>query len=375
MPGFLPGLPPDPGPGIHDQIACPPGSHRPLGGGINAPCVADAGRDAPPKRTEIDEGFVGPAPIPRDTIRPPKLPPGTAPPGPTLPPPPTSPGPSPADALPRSLPSQLPIPRSTRPLPTLGAVAGRLGALAWVLGTLVFSPYFLPRVPQRAQGPPRRTTRRTVTSPGDINCGPGATDPFCYMPLPRQPGGKIPERTPDAPAGSPRTGSPAGRSVPDRPRTLPGTRTPVRRVPAPTPAGWTLGDPLAGPGYDPFTYAPPTPRVATPRATPRPATRPRVGFPLPFGLPRVDPGFGTRPLTTQPRPLTPQQPARARPGVRPSPPPTLTPFNDPVPTSQPQAFRKPSSADPCTAQRTERRRRQRECKRYTTKTIRVCADK
>jgi hypothetical protein len=94
------------------------------------------------------------------------------------------------------------------------------------------------------------------------------------------------------------------------------------------------------------------------------------------------PGFpGTAQPRVAPRTLTPQQPSTRSPPrtrtpttPRPSPPPSLTPLQDPVPTSQPQALRKPTSANPCTTERTARRRRQKDCKSYTTKTIRVCAD-
>jgi hypothetical protein len=183
----------------------------------------------------------------------------------------------------------------------------------------------------------------------------------------------LPRRTPDATPRSPSVDAPARAPLPNRPRALPSTRTPVRSVPAPAP--WGLGDPLPGPGYDPFTVAPPTP---TPRPAPAPrAVRPRVpvGFPdFPWldvpgrSVPRLEPG-------TRPSPLTPQQPRSPPRTSRPPKAPTdLTPIQDPVPPSLAQPQPRPTQSNPCTAQRAERRRRQKKCREFTTKTIRVCAD-
>lgn len=317
--------------------------------------------DEPGTLTEVDEGFAGPLPVPRDTVRPPKLPPGTAPTSSPLP----GGGGSPADTLPPRLPAGRPA--------RLPATASVLGALAWVYGALVFGPFFRGVVPQpRTAGPPRRNTRRppvaTSTPRFDCTWTGGALDPGCWQPMPRAPGARIPQGgSLDDPASSSPT-------VPARPRTVPGTRTPVQRVPTPAqfPAPWGLGDPLPGPGYDPFTVAPPTP---APRAAPpRPgARRTPVLAPLLPGWISDPTGSPTRGVPrVRPRPLTPQQPARAQPRGRTTP---LTPLQDPVPRSEPLGLRKPTSANPCTTERTARRRRQQECRRYTTKEIRVCADR
>lgn len=346
------------------------------------------------RQVPADDAFVAPIPPPRIVV-PPKVPTPTAPPPPVTGPPPSVTGPSPADAFPRQLPIGRSVPvaagvlRAARDL----SVAG---VLSWVW-TLAFGPSFgfgwrerslFDPLPQPT-GPPRRTRRPGAT------VSPNAPQPFwdqTYRPGYRGlPGWLRPIRGPfPLPGGV----DPSTRSVPDvrnppramptRPRTLPGGSSTVSPVLAP--AGWTLGDPIAGPGYDPFTYTPPpspaphAPPRAIPRSTPADFPWPDgFNYPSPFGNPRVGTRPRTRPLTPQPTPrapprTTPGTPPRAQPTPRPQPPPGLTPFNTPEPQSQPQY-----SADPCgaaanTAQR-EKRRRRKECKRFTTKTIRVCADK
>lgn len=315
------------------------------------------------KLGEIDDAFV--APIPPPIARPniPKVPapPVPQPPGAPAPPatPPAGPGPaptptgpSPADVLPRQqLPSSLPLPRQRMlPLPTAATVLG-------VLWELVFLPYFETPVRSIPTGPPRRTRPRStvVDSPTAAPGRPGT------WPQPRIP----------APTGDPT--DEWNPPLPTRPRTVPRTSTPVRTVPAP---GWTLDDPLDFPGYDPFTHAPPTPQ---PRAPARPfprTTGPDFPFPigwpvdLPVRVPRGVPSGRPGPLSPIGDPLTgqPSRPRGARPVKLPSP---LDPVLDPL--AEPR--RPPTEANPCTSQRTERRRRQKKCKEFTTKTIRVCADK
>lgn len=319
-----------------------------------------------PRQLPPDDAFVGPVPHPQP--RRPTLPPKA--PAPTVTPP-TS---SPVDgATGRYFPRGRAAPR----IGVLNRVLGIPGAMAWVLGTLVFGPYFGTTRDYQGElerpstsGPPRRRGR--VTTPTVPAPRPWPDDPF-LEPLPRFPGTglpiPLPRRTPSAP-GTLVDASTRPRTLPPRPRTVPRTGTPVQTVPSPN--DWTLGDPLPGPGYDPFTRAPapaPAPRAA-PRA--RPGTR-RVGFPvqLPWSLPGVEPRSVPR---TNPRPLTPQQP-RAQPRTPTLPrPPELTPAQDPVPVSLAQPQRKPTQSNPCTTERTARRRRQKDCKKFTTKTIRVCAD-
>lgn len=382
LPGTLRRLWPRNTPTIRDQLACPPGSHRSLESGgcvpdtpppppvLNtvptpppAPSTRDTSRDRPPK----NEAFLPPIP-------PPVI---VQPPPPVVPPPVASPAPFPdaTTSLPRA-------PRGTvRTTGVLNPLLSVGGVLAWVLGTLVFGPYFtgttrdyereLERTSTR--GPPRRGRPRGRTSE-DLPPYYRYEGPWPYPPGTPLPGPiPFPRRTPSGPGTQPR--APTTRlPSPAQPRALPRTRPTVRGLPAP--AGWTLGDPLPGVGYDPYTVAPPTPSPRTrPRSTPR--TRNPVRLPVwwpvsdPVRLPGVAPRR-TTPLTPQqptssPRPrapLTPQQPFNP-----------LTPLQDPVPLSQPQGLRKPTSANPCTTERTARRRRQQDCKRYTTKTIRVCADK
>lgn len=380
-PSWVPTWVPDLFPGstpFRDPPPCPPGTRRLVGGGCSTPTEPAP----PPKLVEIDEGFVAPVLIPRPNTRPPKVP---GPVGPPPAPPAPAPGaPGGGSVVDRTTGRYFPRgPAAPRTLPGALSVGG---ALLWVWA-MAFGPslgfgwrersLFDP-LPRNA-GPPRRTRPRgTVVSPNaprpfwDETYRPG------YRSLPdwlRPARGPFPtsRRIPTNVA------TPLPRTVPTRPRTLPGGRSTVQPLPAPAP--WGLGDPLPSPGYDPFTYAPaPAP---APRAPPRPAPRTRdpIRWPLglPFGLPGSVPAPSPRtrsPLTPQPTPSSPSQPTpRAPPLPRLPPAPTLTPFDQPVPRSQPQPQRKPTEANPCTEQRTERRRRQKDCKRYTTKTIRVCADK
>jgi hypothetical protein len=362
-------------PSIVDQVKCPPGQVRRPGGRCGPP---------PP-----DPGHIVLVPTPPPAPSPPR--PGARPPKdeargplpPPLEPPPAAPPPRVEPAPPVTRPPVFPNVRG-RALPrgVLNPVLGTTGAIAWVLGTLVFGPYFtrsdrdyeeeLERTSTR--GPPRRRNRPGGTAQADEY--PWGRDPYGpYNPLPRFPGTgmpiPLPRRTPNAPARLPRVGIPAPRTLPTRPQPLPRTVPTVRGVPAP--AGWTLGDPIEGPGYDPFTRAPPTPSPRTaPRSTPRTRSPVRLPVWLPIGDPVSVPRIGDRPRST---PLTPQQPSSSSPRPRFPPRPTLTPFDEPVPTSEPQGLRKPTESNPCTTERTARRRRQKDCKRYTTKTIRVCADK
>lgn len=392
IPRIIPQLPRNT-PTIDEQLRCPPGTHR---GRPGEGCVPDE-PPPPPRLVEIP----GTPPTPREPTgreRPPKntdargpLPPIIVePPLPPVQPPPVSPGPAPA-SIPDATTGRY-FPRASAPAPrgTFSTLLGVGGLLAWVLGTLVIGPYFTTTTREYEEelrrtstsGPPRRTRRRPPSAE-DLPPYYRYEGPWPYTPGMPAPGPiPLPRRTPRAPA-TPRSG-PAGTALPApaRPRTLPGTRTPVQGVPAP--AGWTLGDPLPGVGYDPYTVAPPTP---APRASPRSAPRTRSPVWLPVWFPIGDPV--SRPAPTgrpRVRPLTPQQPSSPRPLPRQPVPqpapiprlppgPTLTPFDEPVPTSQPQGLRKPTSANPCTTERTARRQRQKDCKRYTTKTIRVCADK
>lgn len=336
---------------------CPPGMTR---GGPGGTCASpfklvELPEPLPPKEAR--------GPLPGRIITPPKGPPGSAP-----------SGPSPADVLPRapSYPQTLPVGRS---VPVSASVLARVRQLS-IAGTLsfvwalVFGPYLTGPLIARPSGPPRRTRRPTT----DEDVPPF----FRYEgPFPRYiPTGAPPVPLPSQPQPGARSiprAQPQPRALPTRPRTLPGAGATVQPVLAP--AGWTLGDPETGPGYDPFTVAPPTP---SPRAPARPFPRDRdLPFPLPSGLsfPIGDP-LRSAPGTI-PRRLTPQRPPRPAtpPRVRLPPAPRLTPISSPVPRSEPLGLRAPTEANPCTTERTARRRRQRECKKFTTKTIRVCADK
>lgn len=391
LPGIWDRIRPRNTPSIRDQVKCPPGQHRDLATGA---CVADP----PPRLVEVPAPPGAPRP-PTGRERPPHdesrgplpLPPVQPPVTPA--PPPVAPAPSPADVLPPRGPV---FPRTTpRGVePTIPAAAAAIpAAVLAVLYSFVFYPYFrsspLERAQQRTGGPPRRGGRRTTTATPpaprpywDTTYRPGYRGLPAWVPR----GVLIPVPGAD-PYGTPRT-------VPSRPGAVPRSQPTVRTVPstrsapAPVEARWTLGDPLPGPGYDPFTRAPapaPAPRAA-PRPAARPGSRPRVVFPLPFGVPGVGPGPFSPALTPQPRapapnspPLprqpTPRAPPRSTPRPVPAPPPQLTPFNPPVPTSQPQVKSAPTEANPCTAQREARRSRQKSCRSYTTKRIRVCADK
>lgn len=374
-PGWFPSWVPDFFP-RHDRELlpkCPEGSHLRIGQG----CVPDGTPRGPSttetgRQTQIDEGFAGPLPVPRDNVRPPKLPSAPAP--RTLP--------SPVDSFPR----QLPVVRGPAPAAAvLGAirdlsVAGTL-SFVWALA---FGPMLgygwrerslFDPLPRNA-GPPRRRTPRVGT------ISPNAPRPFwdeTYRPGYRS----LPDwlRPIRGPFPIPRTWSipdvDSPTALPQRPRTMPGPRTRVPTVPAPAPTGWTLGDPITGPGYDPFTVAPPSPRPST---RPAPRTQPRSpAFPFPIGdffdFPdaRDVPGLSPRSPPGRVNPRTPATPPRVQPPRQP----TLTPINDPVPFSQPQ----PQRADPCaraeTAQREKRRRRAKECKRFRTETrkVRICEDK
>jgi len=171
MPDWFPWIPrgfplPSPGgtPSIPDQLRCPAGSHRELGTGR---CVLNA---PPPPPTIIEVPTAPPEPRePRPGERPPKPPDegrGPLPLPPVVPPPPASVE-SPVDRTTGRY-----FPRQGRPAPrgVLGPALGVPGALAWVLGTLVFGPYFTGRTREYERelertstaGPPRRRTGTRV---------------------------------------------------------------------------------------------------------------------------------------------------------------------------------------------------------------------
>lgn len=271
----------------------------------------------------------------------------------------TSPAPSPADRLPRQ--------RAARPARGIGGLLG--GVYAWVLGTLVLGPYLGGddwQPAPRSSGPPRRTRRPP---------GPSQDVPPFYRyegPWPYTPGTALPGPIPmpstrrtTAPGRNTR-GIPAPRALPPRPRSMPRAQPTVSPVPAPAP--WTLGDPLPELGYDPYTVAPPTP---APRRPAQPFPQPRApAFPFPTGLP-LSPRVGTRrTVRSTPRTLT-SQPRRVQLPRQPS----FTPNPNPSPLAFAQPMAQPASSNPCTAQREQRRRKQKACKKFTTKTIRVCADR
>lgn len=370
FPRLIPILPPKNTPSIPDQLKCPPGFHRNLGRG----CVPDP-PPPPPKLVEIPSSPPEPRP-PSGRERPPKEARGPlpVPPGVVVPPPPVVPSPSsPADVVRPSNQVRFPITGAG------AATATTVGLLLSVLWSGVFAPYLRgPSGPlgplgfplPAPTGPPRRrgrVTTPTVPAPRpfwDVTYRPGYRSLPDWLRPVRGPF-PVPRRVPVV------VSTPA--PVPSRPGTVPRTRTPVSTVPAPAP--WTLGTPLPGPGYDPFTQAPPTPAPrAVPRSTPRTRNPVRLPVWFPVGDPVSRPATPGRPRST---PLTPQQPTltpQPTPRLPTAPFNPLTPLQGPVPKSQPHALRKPTSANPCTTERTARRRRQKDCKRYTTKTIRVCAD-
>lgn len=375
IPRLWPLLPPRSTPTIDEQLRCPPGSHRELGRG----CVPDS---PPPPPTVVELPGAPPPPRePRPGARPPKSDDAFVGPVPVpVPVPQPTPAPAPTTSSPvdRTTGRYFPRDRTTR-LPTLPEAASRAGLVLWVLGSFVFSRYFDRSPLERAQhpapsGPPRRTTRgRIDTLPAPR---PWPADPYPdYRPLPGFPRIPFP-----LPTESPRaTHSPRGTVRPRvDPRALPRPRTAVPTVPAPVYQPGVF-EPIPGPGYDPFVVAPPTP---APRSVPRstPGRRSPVRLPVWWPGQPVLPGTGA-PGRVRPGPLTPQQPTsspRPRPPLTPQrpPQPTLTPVNDPMSGLSPQpGFRKASPSDPCTEARAERRRNQRECKRFGTKTIRVCVDR
>lgn len=393
--------------------------------GIDRPCATDDECENPEDHREpCPPGYTRGGPggacarpfTPSDPFPDPIQPPPPAPPtqsrGPlvlppeVLPPQPVLPGPSPAD--------QLPPPRFPRTVAPAAAVLRGVarstiaGILGWMYGTLIIGPGIISQREYDAElgrvstkGPPRRRTNPQVT--GDV-----VPDPRVPRRVPGPFSVKLPSRRKDPSTGP--TSRPVllpndpcllyGEGCGDinsrlrrtigteepvlaPPRPLPRTSPTVRGVPAP--AGWTLGDPIEGPSYDPFITAPPTPSPIHAPTAPRtvPSGRPRV-LPLlpgwiadPRSVPRVSP-------RTVPRsPLRPQQPSSPRtspprtplPRKAPAPFNPLTPLQDPVPRLDPTRLQPPNEANPCTVERTARRRRQKECKRFTTKTIRVCADK
>lgn len=374
FPSWLPDFFPRDSPTIHEQLQCPPGQHRDFRGGRTGVCVPDQARGPMPGTiVEIPEAPTPAPPRPGRVPRPPKVP-SVEPPST---PPPSSPSSSPVD---RTTGRYFPRGRA-EPLPSLFAVPAILG---WVLGALVIGPYFgygnwdTRAARPSPTGPPRRT-RRPPGPASDVPPYYRYEGPWPYQPGMPMPGPlPLPRRTPRVPARpgdfvDPTTGAPLPTP---RDRTVPRTGSPV----SPLPAEWPLGSPLPGPGYDPFTRAPapaPAPRPA-PRTRPGGRTGPALSFPfpVPWGIPGVAPGYISDPLTRQPTPRpqpTPRTPATPRPRLPPAP--RLTPIDQPGAQSLPRYLGQPKQANPCTAERTTRRRRQRDCKKFTTKTIRVCADK
>lgn len=274
-------------------------------------------------------------------------------------------GPLPAPILrppPPATPADVAPPRARAPRPgRISRVGSALGGVyAWVLGTLVFGPYLgtssdWKPLPQ-SSGPPRRKGKKVRTRlPPELErerikiLGPVWIPEYGVDPTTRR---------------NPRVFSP--QPLPPRPQPMPRKGPSVRTVPTPT--GWTLGDPIPGPAYDPYTYAPPTP---SPRRPAQPFPQPRApAFPFPTGLP-LDPRLAPRRVPRlRDRPLTPQ-PRRVQLPRQP----TFTPNPNPSPLAFAQPLAQPTQSNPCTAQRTARRRKQKQCKKFTTKTIRVCADK
>jgi len=423
VPDWFPWIPrgfplPSPGgtPSIPDQVRCPAGSHRELGTGR---CVLNA---PPPPPTIVEVPTAPPEPRePRPGERPPKPPDegrGPLPLPPVLPPPVAAP--SPVDATTGRY-----FPRSARPATrgVLRPLLGVPGALAWVLGTLVFGPYFTgttreyerelertsTRGPPRRRNPPKQPDENVIEPPFPMRFPGYRFFPTVVMPLPHLPA-KRPTNNPRRytnPPPVPYQESPFERirrtlgteepPVSPRSRAVPGPRTSVPVMPVEPSLIWGPVHPETVVDYDPYTTYSPTPSrriqpFPTSNPVPRQAPTGPLGLPLqgpwfdpfPFAVPRT--GRGTRRVPSpRARPLNPQQPLTPQPRPTPTPRlptvpapgPGLTPIQDPVGGLSPQpGFRKASPPrDPCTEARSARRRRQQECKRFKTKTIRVCADR
>lgn len=331
------------GPSVREQLSCPPGFHREFGRGCvrnapelgslsmlsqpGGPSVADRPRPAPrvPSIADLAFAFIfggaQPSPAPRPARRPPRRRRSPAPkrrparrrtPSTRPAPAPIPEGP-PAPAPDRPAPSRLPLPR-VKDLPWRG-----VPFIIEEWRRYIEGPRPVPRTP----GPPTRTSPRTR--------------PTTFPPLP-------------APA-------------------IPGPRAIPVDLPTRSPRGFP--ERVPGPSYDPFIVAPPAGRpVFTPSPTPasRPATQPRIAFPLAPGFP-----------SSRPRPSRAPAP-RAQPSLRQleQPGSPLTPVQ-PGPLGLGRITVASPTADPCAVRVRDARRKQRErrkeCKKFVTKTIRVCADK
>lgn len=394
----IPVLPPRDTPSVPDQLRCPPGQHRDLG---TLKCVDDA--TTPPKLVELREGEL---PCPPGTRRVPNIGCVTLPgPDPSMPdrvivPPPSicPPGqvrgqygncvpiwtPNPFEGMPRNIGSAL------------------RGLTQFWLGELG-KPRPKPaprrrRAPRRTR-PPARPPRRTAPPrppPAPPRPAPPRVVPPSrpVVPIPRglptiNPIGMvlefwkrytdaIGERTKNPRRGGNRTRAqfprmpPVSIPVPATiPVELPRPQPRTRNVPSPAPT--TQPRPAPSPA--------PRPRPAAPRA--RPLLSPSlllgsISGPI-LGL--LAPRVSSVPRPTLGRVTLPRQrlveisdPMRNPIGD------PLTPIKSPVPGLQPGRVTVASPTnDPCAVRARDARRRQRarrkQCKKFTTKTIRVCAER
>lgn len=171
----------------------------------------------------------------------------------------------------------------------------------------------------------------------------------------------------------------------DDPTAFPSTRPGTTPLPRGTPAGYPYGVPAGYPSPFELPFPSPNPMPGPARAPARRAVPQEPAFPWPSELlPRS--GRRTQPRTPRPtrRPLPREQPLTLQPGQPIGADMPIGSIYDPLP-SQPSPQPNPSPSvpnapnDPCraaaTEQKREQRRRRKECKKFTTKTIRVCADK
>lgn len=321
----------------------------------------------PPAPAPAPPGTIGLAPtfpvdIPTEPVW---RPPTTTPQSPL--PPSTSPSPLPSSPSPSTSPATRPgAPRPRSPVSVPGLLIDE-----WLeLWRQYLNPRPIPWPSRRERGTPR-VPPSTIEFPNeqpDLENICASYPELCTV-TPRS----IPGTIFPSPVDDPSIAAPT-----NWPSNWPFPATPS----APSPAGYPYGVPLP---YDPFSTTPGPVRAP---ASPRPATRvPRrttpsePAFPWPSDLlPRT--GRRNRPA---PSPLTrtPSQPAPRSPTAPGSPLIVQQPYNplvdDPTRATAPQPSSPLVPSNPCTAaateQKREQRRRRKECKRFKTKTIRVCADK
>lgn len=395
-------------PSIEDQLKCPPGTHRELGRG----CVPD---EAPTRLGGLTEVF-DPLPPVDETPNKAPCPPGTV----------RSPfgdcrdvprviDPSTGAPRPCSTDDECENPELFRKCPPGLFWNGSRCALPWTPNPFIraseITSAVLHRIaaavlgdlgapaPKRAPGPSRRPSRRRRPAPRKR---PPAR-PNRPAPAPRMPPRVVPGNLPMSPTNpvqfilrefelytrplgerrqNPRRGGARTRArFPPLPPVVMPTVPPLE-VEIPRPAQRSRSNaPTPAP-------APAPARSATPAPSPRVVSR---SIPSPLSNPLLGLGLGllSSPLFSPPAPRARtslnRQPSARRVEIRD---PIRDPIGDPFTPLQPQPRQQQQigrltvaepTNDPCAVRARDARRRQRqrrkECKRFVTKTVRVCADK